>query len=294
MKNKILKLSKNPILTLVSIFLTIISFILAIFFYLESKKERDPFFVLNNYNEPIVKLLNSESENDLDFSIYIKSKKGNFPINGEIYSTRIYFWNNGKESIKRENILQKLKIYPDLKSKIVGVRILRNTRPEISNFKAILNKELNEITLDFDIIEENDGVTLQILFNGSQNEIFKIKGIIEGVKKIKESNKFSPPVSTSIGILITISGFAIVIILGLIVIYIIHITLIKIYQILFKYTKINIFKELLDKENEDPGRFINFLLVALIMYIIFFLGKTFSIDSNNIPEMLKVDRINGA
>ncbi|MCW7467822.1 hypothetical protein [Leptospira levettii] len=293
MIKKILKFSKSPILLYSSYFITLISFLLAIYFYLESKREREPYFISSNYNEPILKNYRIDSEEDLGLKIILKTDKKNKFIQGDIYSSKVFFWNNGKESIKNENILQKLKIYPKGDSQILGVRILKESRLEITKFNINLNKISNEIYLSFRILEQNDGATIQIIYNGEESEKFLIKGIIESVREINLSNKYSETISLTLSILYTTGGLIIFLILFAISIFLLHNLFLKIYKILFLLTKWNFFSDLIQKEKDDPGRFISILGIFLLFYAIYFTSKQISVNSIDIPKEIIVERING-
>lgn len=293
MIKKILKFSKSPILLYSSYLITFISFLLAIYFFLESKKERDPYFISSNYNEPILKNYRIDSEDELGLKIILNTDKKNKFIKGDIYSSKIFFWNNGKESIKKENILQKLIIYPKGQSQILGVRILKESRPEITKFNINLNKISNEINISFRILELNDGATIQIIYNGDESEKFFIKGIIESVKEIKVSNKYSEPISLTLGIFYTIGGFLILAVLFVISVLLFHNLLLKLYKILFSITKWNLFSNLLQKEKDDPGRFISIFGIFLFIYVIYITAKQISVNSIDIPKEIIVERING-
>ncbi|MCW7467821.1 hypothetical protein [Leptospira levettii] len=293
MIKKFLKFSKSPILLYSSYLITLISFILAIYFYLETKKEREPFFISSNYNEPILKNYKIDTEDDLDFKIILKTDRGKNQIKGNIYSSKIYFWNNGKESIKSENILQNLIIYPEKKSKILSVRILKETRPEITKFSVDLNNEQNEINLSFNILEQNDGVTIQVIYNGDESEKLLLRGTIESVKEIKISNKFSEPISISLAVVYTTIGLILLGILLVILILLLNKLFIKFYQLLYSLTKLEFFRNQLQKEKDDLGRSMNFLAILAVIYVIYFSAKTLSLNSNDIPKEIIIEKING-
>lgn len=165
--------------------LTIITCILGIsfsyYFYQLSKSEREPIFLI----DPIKTIV-------IDSKSFPKSalgvvKEKNTPIEGDITSIRFYFWNNGKEPIRRENILNPIVVsLSDNKGEILDYKLLSLSRPDVIDATVErYDRDLKtSLKINFRILEKNDGFTGQVLYSGDPNANLIIKGVIEGVKEI--------------------------------------------------------------------------------------------------------------
>jgi hypothetical protein len=166
--------------------LTIITSLLGIgfslYFYLHSKSEREPVFLV----DPVKTIV-------IDSKVLPKTtlqviKGNNIPIEGDITSIRFYFWNNGKEPIRREHILLPIVIsLGDKQGEILDYKLLSSSRPDVIN--AIIERNERDpktsININFRILEKDDGFTGQILYSGDPNKELLIKGVIEGVREIE-------------------------------------------------------------------------------------------------------------
>lgn len=167
-------------MTYISTFITIISLILTCYFYLKTKVEREPVFVVDPVKTEII------NSNNISNAPIIVTKKNGEQIKSDLVSIRFYFWNMGRKSIKKENILDKIVIrIEDKNSQILDYRILKKTR-DITGIKIKPSNSKNEIVLDFDILEKDDGAACQLIYQGKSNSKINIYGYIEGVERIKE------------------------------------------------------------------------------------------------------------
>lgn len=167
-----------------SIFLFLLSCVLAYVLYLKSIREREPKFWADDYRTEII-----NKNNILDAPIKVIKKNGE-EIKSNLNSVRVYFWNEGKEPIKKENTLNDLKIIlDDNNAEIISYKILKISRnvteikllPDSGNIKRSLK-------IDYKILEMYDGFSAQILYQGKNDAKIKITGNIEGVRDINQGN----------------------------------------------------------------------------------------------------------
>lgn len=87
--------------------------------------------------------------------------------------------------IRKEDILSdKLLIQiNNPKAKIIGSRIIRVSREVINSRITNLNQK-NSVGIDFKILEENDGLVGNVVYEGEVDDEFLVTGEIEGVKEI--------------------------------------------------------------------------------------------------------------
>lgn len=185
------------------------------YFYEQSKQERKPVFIVDPQRTEIL------SENTLATApIKVFTADGR-EIQSGLISVRFYFWNQGKISIRPSNILESLKIgVEDSNARIVDFKILKTARP-ISNITlnwdtSGLNKK---IALNLDILEQNDGITGQIIYEGNPRSKIIISGLIEGIASIAESENdiAKPSIYDYVKSLSFIWFIGIIVVLGIIV-----------------------------------------------------------------------------
>ncbi|HDV5598712.1 TPA: hypothetical protein RI806_003363 [Vibrio cholerae] len=181
----VLEKSKKDWLGIWGIVIGVCGLLSSFYFYNESVKSREPFFL----EEPIRSLI-VEAESMKSFPLQIVSRDGK-PVEKDISSIRAYFWNDGAESIKRDNILKN--IYIQLLSddvEIIDVKILKTSRPDIVKPQISL-LEKDKIGVDFDILESDDGFSMQILYAGDSASLIQVGGVVEGSKTIQTNKSVS-------------------------------------------------------------------------------------------------------
>ena len=167
------------------IILFALSLIAAFILYLYSMKEREPIFLVDPIRTEILR------RQDLDESPIKVLRNDSTRIMTDLTVAKVYFWNNGRESIKREHILENLMIeFDDSTNQILDFKLLKVSRA-ITGIRVQRDsvKMQKRLCVDFNILEDDDGFSAQIIFSGNQNTRIRLLGIIEGAKNIR----FSPP-----------------------------------------------------------------------------------------------------
>ncbi len=156
------------------------------YFYFKNVKERVPTFIVSPI-KPI--LVDSHLLRDRTFKIFDDRGK---EILENVYVITFYFFNQGKESVKKENILAPIKINISKGARILNHKILKESR-KLCRFQLINNDSIQgTIEIDFKIMERLDGFTGQIIYSGDSGSDLTIEeNSIEGVKEI--ANKYSTP-----------------------------------------------------------------------------------------------------
>jgi hypothetical protein len=170
---------KRFIVDAVSIAIGVIGLILSIYFYRESIKERRPVFLVESVRTSIV-----SSDSTLSAPLVIRDLFGN-EIKEDVTTLTFYFYNKGKESIRKEHVLEKLTLNLNCNCKVLSYKALKISR-KITGIN-LAKDSINDaaIRLSFDILEENDGVSAQITYVGSRDAKLTINGIIEGVTQFE-------------------------------------------------------------------------------------------------------------
>jgi len=153
---------------------------LACYFHRVSIASRKPCFLIDTQRTIIV-----DSKHFSETPLQVVRSDGS-KIKGDITSVRFYFYNNGKKSIRPANILVPLVVsLKDKNGEILDYKILKTSREVVQPMidRDSTNPKQN-LTISFNILEQNDGLTCQLIFTGNPNAGFKISGTIEGVKDI--------------------------------------------------------------------------------------------------------------
>jgi len=231
---------------------------LSIYFYLSSRMEREPFFIVDPERTFLIDTKKFPQE-----SLKVIREDGT-PVKGDVTSVRFYFWNKGRQSIRQENVLEPLIIYfDDPTIEILDYKFVKKPRESIVLPTLIRNikSPRNQLTLSFRILENLDGLSGQIIYAGDTSTHLYLSGTIEGTKNIannltlsKESYKKVLYV-IFIGVIIAPMVFSLIFLASILIL-----------------TKIRFFREILDFEVHLADLFqprfrksIIFLLIALMI-----------------------------
>ena len=169
-----------------SLVLAVVGIGLAIYFYNASKKERIPIFLAEENPKSVVNKKNISAIKGQDILITIRHNKKIRHISDNVFVSTVYFWNSGTLSIKKSHILSKLIIAPKSKNiKIISYSLLSAARPNINKFKLKYEPKEKGISMSFDILEKDDGASIQILYEGDSDAKFILLGALEGVRHFK-------------------------------------------------------------------------------------------------------------
>jgi len=165
-----------------------IGFGVSAYFYFQSREIRDPVFLTDPNRTEIISHARVETA-----PIRVLRQDGR-AVTGDLYALRFYFWNAGKTSIRPINVLDTIRITLDEPAEVVDYKVLNRTRPitglDLRSHR--IGARLNTLGLTFTILEHNDGLAGQIIYEGASNARLRIAGIIEGVPAgIRDGSSFS-------------------------------------------------------------------------------------------------------
>jgi hypothetical protein len=159
----------------------------AISFYLyHPGAERAPTFVV----DPVrTKIIDSKLFPNSALKV---TRADNVEVKGDVTSLMAYFWNDGKQSIKPGDVIGRplTLTLEDSNAEILDYKILRVCRPKPVevNVRPSDTNTKRELLLDFNILEENDGLSLQIIYVGNPASQLTISGVIEGARNIRSND----------------------------------------------------------------------------------------------------------
>jgi len=152
------------------IILAVIGLISTYYFYKKSNKVKKPYYQIRSYN-----LIRDFVSNIQDLEIrYAGELIENLTV------SRIAFWNAGNETIDKDDIVESDPIaiathrdFKILKPEIIAVNDNANNFSIVRDVTSILG-------INFDYIDENNGIVIQIFHTGKSSEDIDVIGKIKG------------------------------------------------------------------------------------------------------------------
>jgi hypothetical protein len=176
-----LEMKIDSIVGFVGVFIGILGIILSYFFYLKSIRVKKPFYLINNNNlfRDNLALLNG-----LDI-LYNGNRVENLSI------SQVAFWNKGNEIIDNSDIVktEPLRIESKKNIQILDSKIITENNP--TNEFVLKPIDMSRVEIQFDFIEKNDGVVIQVIHTGVDAESLVVRGKIKGAEIKTYSEKFN-------------------------------------------------------------------------------------------------------
>lgn len=159
----------------ISLFLTIISIITAIIFYLNGKKSKIPTYILRTISLVQEKIQKIETVKIL----YSGNKVDNLSI------SKIAFWNAGKDTIDHMDIAQNnpIRLIIEENYLFLEANIIYQKNPS-NNFNISLSDNNKYIDITFDYFDYEEGIVLQVFHTGNTSKNITLIGQVKSVKKI--------------------------------------------------------------------------------------------------------------
>jgi hypothetical protein len=175
MESWLTEIASRPEITLGSALVGVLGFMSAIYFYLNQKKEKIPMF--RRMGENIVQDLSGTFQ-----SISVLYEGNPIP---NLTVTKIFFWNNGKETILREDIAEKEPLIVEAKdgTTILDVRIVYSSR-NATNCTVATEEPGKKYSLWFDFLDYRDNIVLQIMHTGVSVGDVNLSGTIRGALRV--------------------------------------------------------------------------------------------------------------
>lgn len=156
--------------------LFLISCLISLIIYINSLEFKSPIFLIQT---PHTLLIDNNQINKSPLKIV--ERENDTEILKNIYTTTLYFWNDGNLPIYHSDILEPLKIgMINKESEILDLKVIKKSRELIDLELNIQDKK--DIFIDFKLLEKNDGFSLQIIYSGNMESQFTISGVVVGVK----------------------------------------------------------------------------------------------------------------
>jgi len=178
------KLFSNPWIGFMGTVASILGVALAVYFYTEGKEVHQLTYYVNPAKAVVVKAGQS-SKLTVSFD--------NRVIGNDITAAQISLWNQGKLPIKRDDILKPITIYTENSVPILEATI-RKTSRDVTQLSLNADEiKKGYVTISWNILEQNDGAAIQLIYAGDPSVHIYAGGIIEGQGEIKSESTKHPP-----------------------------------------------------------------------------------------------------
>ena len=153
---------------------------LSVYFYITTTETRDLIYSVDSTKTAVVRTGQSSK---------IEVQVNGTPITQDVTAAQIVIWNNGKKSIRRENILgpsASLFIETGTEHPIIEAKVLKVSRNEIVNPEvddSTINK--GQLRVVWKILEKNDGILLQLIYFGNEKTPINALATIEQQGEIR-------------------------------------------------------------------------------------------------------------
>jgi hypothetical protein len=159
----------------ISLLVGILGIMSSYYFYTISIKVKEPVIVEKSNTQ----IFSSDFSDTNRFALIDEST--GLKVTSSVFFQEVTVWNKGKEIIRKSDVLSPINISYTNDVKIIDVSIVASTRPDI--VRASYHKNKNSLDLNFNIMEQNDGFNVQVLYTSKEKGIANISGDIAGVEK---------------------------------------------------------------------------------------------------------------
>lgn len=165
----------NPLVGIIGSIASVASLLLAVYFYLQSERHRELTYMV--YPTKTIVLKAGQTSR---LSVTLDNKR----FDNDLTAAQIAFWNSGNEPIRRDQVLKPFVIRTSRGVPIIEARLLKKSRDVIDI--TALRTSAGEIALSWNILEQNDGGLIQIVFAGGSDTPISASVVVEGQPQIKE------------------------------------------------------------------------------------------------------------
>lgn len=112
----------------------------------------------------------------------------NIPIIHDVSIAQIQIWNAGRFPIKTDDVLKRTELSIMNKPRILEAKILKRNREETGIVLDTLSMAQGIVYIDWRILERNDSVIIQLIYEGTIEQDVIAKSVIVHQGKIREIN----------------------------------------------------------------------------------------------------------
>jgi hypothetical protein len=181
------EIAQSPHFAISSFVTALLGLIAAYTFFRRSKRERRPYYSISQQT-----IIQNKKASLPGLSIHFHGAEQE-----RITVVDVAFWNRGRETIRDVDVAtaDKLRIVVAKDAEVLDVRIL--TTCDDANQCSITDPEKNKdggtaIPLEFEYLDQNEGLVVQVVHNGSQEHQVTVQGKVKGASILHDgSNRLS-------------------------------------------------------------------------------------------------------
>jgi hypothetical protein len=177
-KNNVVTPNRSKDIVISSIISIVITLVFGYYFLYVGLRKREPTFYVDPTRTTIL-----DKENAAKAPLLLLKSNGD-TITSDVTSVYFYFFNQGEETIKQENIYSPLKIVLSDNAEILDFKVLKVTRP-VSGIEVNRDSLGQTLNINLKALENNDGFAGQIIFEGNKDTSISLEGGIDGVKQFE-------------------------------------------------------------------------------------------------------------
>jgi hypothetical protein len=153
---------------------------LALYFHAQSIQERVPTFYVG---QPRAVIVDARGPTSSELQVLYRGRR----VDSSVSAVTAYIWNAGKLPIRSSDVLGgPVSIELGADSEILEARVLRVSRQVVKLATGqVSDTAKNFLPLTFDILEEDDGAAIQLIYAGDPNTPVSVKGTIVGAASLR-------------------------------------------------------------------------------------------------------------
>lgn len=235
-----------------SVISIVITIIFGYYFLYVGIRERRPTFYVDPTRTTIL-----DKESAANAPLMLLKSNGD-TITSNVTSVFFYFFNQGEETIKHENVYSPLKIVLSDDAEILDYKVLKVGRP-VSGIEVVRDTTGNYLTVSLRALEQNDGFAGQLIFEGKKDASLHMEGGIDGVKSFDTRLSNIDPLYFMVAMVIFLIAAYILLLIG-------------------------------RRSPKSSPRLLFFFSAIPILYLVLMLYKTEWFVSDVVPDTLKLEQ----
>ena len=156
---------------------SVLSLALAFYWHGESVQARVPTYYVSPERTTIV---DASVQTPSQVQVLYKGK----PVTQNVTGVLVYLWNDGKLPIRAEDVLEPIRVQLSPGCEILDVRVVKFSR-EVTKLGIgqVTETAKNSLPATFSILEQSDGVALQIIYAGTAGAVVSVVGTVVGARQ---------------------------------------------------------------------------------------------------------------
>lgn len=178
LRPSLLRFFSMPAVGIAGLIVSIIGIVLSLYFFLAAREKAELTYFVHPAKAAVVRTGQASR-----FSVYYNGQN----LTSNITAAQIAFWNAGSKPIHADTILSPLVIKVGNKGRILEAKLRKTSRDVVQITLNPARLSSGEIEINWNILEQNDGGVLQIVYIGDETVSIQAHAVLEGQPKIIEA-----------------------------------------------------------------------------------------------------------